>query len=32
MITHRLALDEAPLGYETFKHKEDECVKAVVKP
>src|SRR4051794_3345629 len=30
IITHRLALDEAPSGYETFKHKEDECVKVVL--
>jgi threonine dehydrogenase-like Zn-dependent dehydrogenase len=32
VITHRLPLDEAPNGYETFKHKEDECVKVVLKP
>ncbi len=32
VITHRLGLDEAPLGYETFKHKHDECVKVVLKP
>jgi threonine dehydrogenase-like Zn-dependent dehydrogenase len=32
IVTHELALDDAPQGYETFKHKEDECVKVVLKP
>ena len=32
VITHRLGLDQAPNGYETFKHKQDECVKVVLKP
>ena len=32
VVTHRLPLDEAPNGYETFKHKEDDCVKVVLKP
>jgi threonine dehydrogenase-like Zn-dependent dehydrogenase len=32
VITHELALDEVPNGYETFKHKQDECVKVVLKP
>jgi threonine dehydrogenase-like Zn-dependent dehydrogenase len=32
VVTHRLPLDEAPNGYETFKHKQDECVKVVLKP
>jgi threonine dehydrogenase-like Zn-dependent dehydrogenase len=32
VITHRLPLNEAPNGYETFKHKQDECVKVVLKP
>ena len=32
IITHRLPLDEAPGAYETFKHKEDECVKVVLQP
>ena len=32
VITHRLGLDLAPEGYETFKHKEDECMKVVLKP
>jgi threonine dehydrogenase-like Zn-dependent dehydrogenase len=31
IITHRLRLDEAPLGYEVFKNKEDHCVKVVLK-
>jgi len=31
IITHRLRLDEAPLGYEVFRNKEDECVKIVLK-
>ncbi|MBA2339063.1 MAG: glutathione-dependent formaldehyde dehydrogenase [Pyrinomonadaceae bacterium] len=32
VITHRLKLDDAPKGYETFKHKEDNCIKVVLKP
>ncbi|MCW3009427.1 MAG: fdh2 [Solirubrobacterales bacterium] len=32
VVTHRLGLDMAPNGYETFKHKQDECVKVVLKP
>jgi threonine dehydrogenase-like Zn-dependent dehydrogenase len=32
VVTHRLGLDSAPEGYETFKHKTDECVKVVLKP
>jgi len=32
VVTHRLELGLAPDGYETFKHKEDECVKVVLKP
>jgi threonine dehydrogenase-like Zn-dependent dehydrogenase len=32
VVTHRLGLDMAPAGYETFKHKQDECVKVVLKP
>jgi threonine dehydrogenase-like Zn-dependent dehydrogenase len=30
VITHRLPLEQAPDGYETFKHKGDECVKVVL--
>jgi threonine dehydrogenase-like Zn-dependent dehydrogenase len=32
VVTHRLGLDMASDGYETFKHKQDECVKVVLKP
>jgi threonine dehydrogenase-like Zn-dependent dehydrogenase len=32
VITHRIGLDQAPDGYETFKHKQDDCVKVVLKP
>ena len=32
VVTHRLGLDMAPDGFETFKHKQDECVKVVLKP
>ena len=32
VITHRLPLDEAPHGYEIFKHKRDGCVKVVLDP
>ena len=30
VISHRLALEEAPQAYETFKHKQDDCVKVVL--
>jgi threonine dehydrogenase-like Zn-dependent dehydrogenase len=32
VITHRLSLDDAPKGYETFKNKEEGCIKVVLKP
>ena len=32
IITHRLKLDEAPHGYEIFKHKKDGCEKIVLTP
>jgi threonine dehydrogenase-like Zn-dependent dehydrogenase len=32
VITHRLSLDDAAQGYRMFKHKEDGCVKVVLKP
>ena len=32
IVTHRMSLDDAPDGYETFKHKQDECVKVVMTP
>jgi threonine dehydrogenase-like Zn-dependent dehydrogenase len=31
VITHRLDLNDAPKGYDMFMHKEDECVKVVLK-
>jgi threonine dehydrogenase-like Zn-dependent dehydrogenase len=30
VITHRLPLEEAPNAYETFKRKQDDCVKVVL--
>jgi threonine dehydrogenase-like Zn-dependent dehydrogenase len=32
VVTHRMELGKAPEGFETFKHKEDDCVKVVLKP
>jgi threonine dehydrogenase-like Zn-dependent dehydrogenase len=32
VVSHHLSLDDAPRGYDMFKHKEDECVKVVLKP
>lgn len=32
IITHRLRLKDAPLGYKMFRDKQDECVKVVLKP
>ena len=32
IVTHRMDLGMAPEGFETFKHKQDECVKVVLKP
>ncbi len=32
IITHTMSLEEAPQAYETFKHKEDSCIKVVLKP
>jgi threonine dehydrogenase-like Zn-dependent dehydrogenase len=32
LITHRLGLDDAPWGYQTFRDKEDDCIKIVLKP
>jgi threonine dehydrogenase-like Zn-dependent dehydrogenase len=32
VVTHRLELGLAPDAFETFKHKQDECVKVVLKP
>jgi threonine dehydrogenase-like Zn-dependent dehydrogenase len=32
VITHRLPLDQAPAAYRTFRDKQDECIKVVLKP
>jgi len=32
VITHRMSLDEAPRGYQIFKHKQDDCEKVVLTP
>ncbi|MGH9943570.1 MAG: zinc-binding dehydrogenase, partial [Pyrinomonadaceae bacterium] len=32
VITHRLRLEDAAAGYETFKHKQDNCIKIVLEP
>jgi threonine dehydrogenase-like Zn-dependent dehydrogenase len=32
VITHRIRLEDAPAGYEIFKHKQDQCIKVVLKP
>ncbi|MGV0024243.1 zinc-dependent alcohol dehydrogenase [Phormidesmis priestleyi] len=32
IITHTMSIDEAPKGYEIFKHKKDNCIKIVLKP
>jgi threonine dehydrogenase-like Zn-dependent dehydrogenase len=32
VITHRLRLDEAPVGYALFLDKQDSCIKVVLKP
>ena len=32
IITHEVALDDAPEMYETFKNKQDGCIKVVLKP
>lgn len=32
IITHKLNLSDGPTGYWLFDHKEDSCIKAVLKP
>jgi threonine dehydrogenase-like Zn-dependent dehydrogenase len=32
LVTHLLPLDDAPHGYDLFKHKKDGCVRAVFQP
>jgi threonine dehydrogenase-like Zn-dependent dehydrogenase len=30
VITHRMSLEDAPVGYDIFNHKEDDCLKVVL--
>jgi threonine dehydrogenase-like Zn-dependent dehydrogenase len=32
IITHRVSLDDAPTMYRTFRDKQDDCIKVVMKP
>ena len=32
IISHHMNLDEAPRGYDLFKHKQDQCTKVVLQP
>ena len=32
VITHRVALEDAPKMYETFRDKEDGCIKVIIQP
>jgi threonine dehydrogenase-like Zn-dependent dehydrogenase len=32
IVTHTMKLDDAPKGYDTFKKKQDDCLKVVLKP
>ena len=32
VITHEMELGKAPVGYDKFKNKQDECIKVVLKP
>ncbi|WP_031508584.1 zinc-dependent alcohol dehydrogenase [Streptomyces megasporus] len=32
LATHTMSLDDAPRGYDMFKHKKDGCVRAVFRP
>jgi threonine dehydrogenase-like Zn-dependent dehydrogenase len=32
VISHRLALEDGPAAYETFKKKQDSCIKVVLRP
>jgi S-(hydroxymethyl)glutathione dehydrogenase/alcohol dehydrogenase len=32
IITHRLPLAQADIGYQIFNDREDECVKIILKP
>jgi threonine dehydrogenase-like Zn-dependent dehydrogenase len=32
VITHRMRLEDAPSGFDTFLNKQDDCIKIVLKP
>jgi threonine dehydrogenase-like Zn-dependent dehydrogenase len=32
IVTHRLPLEQAPKAYQTFRDKQDGCIKVVLKP
>ena len=32
IITHRVGLDDIPQAYETFRDKQDGCIKVVARP
>jgi threonine dehydrogenase-like Zn-dependent dehydrogenase len=32
VITHKMQLDDAPVGYDIFNFRDDECLKVVLKP
>jgi threonine dehydrogenase-like Zn-dependent dehydrogenase len=32
LLTHDMSLEESPMGYELFKEKKDNCVRAVFRP
>jgi threonine dehydrogenase-like Zn-dependent dehydrogenase len=32
VITHEVALEEAPAAYKMFRDKQDGCIKVVIKP
>jgi threonine dehydrogenase-like Zn-dependent dehydrogenase len=32
VVSHHLPLDQAPMGYEMFKHKWDDCTKVILHP
>jgi threonine dehydrogenase-like Zn-dependent dehydrogenase len=32
ILTHKMQLEDAPLGYKLFKQKRDDCIKIILKP
>jgi len=32
IITHKLPLEEASHGYHIFNHKQEDCIKVILKP